>query len=43
MATKTIKRKHVSMKKKAGWRKNFQLAEELEDFTEEKLQNERIG
>lgn len=43
MATKTIKRKHVSMKKKAGWRKNFQLGDEIEDFVEEKLLKERIG
>lgn len=42
MATKTIKRK-LSMKKKAGWRKNFRLGEELEDFVEEKLLKERIG
>jgi hypothetical protein len=31
------------MKKKAGWRKNFQLGEELDDYTEEKLLKERIG
>lgn len=43
MASKTIKRKHISMKRKVGWRKNFNLGKDLDDNLEEKSFLERIG
>lgn len=43
MASKIIKRKHVSMKKKVGWRKNFNLEKDLQDLTEETSFLERTG
>lgn len=43
MVAKTIKRKHVSNKKKDGWRKNFNLTGQLDDLTEEKNFLERTG